>query len=419
MSRPSRDQQRAQARAEREAAERAAQQQAQRKKRLVQLGGILAAVAVVAVVVIVAIGGGSNDSSSPTNAGTVSTTGDATLNAQAEINDRLSGIPQSGVTLGRKDAPITIIEFGDLQCPACAIASQQVLPSVIDDYVRPGKAKLELRDIHFLGPDSERLARFGAAASEQGKLWNVAELVWANQGEENSGYATDAYLRAIGNGVPGLDVKAALATRTSANGPAAARRGQDARAHQRRQLDPDVPRRHGRRPPQGGRRRRPRLRATAAQRGPVVIRRAETGRRTIVMAVLALAGLGISAYLTSVHYADAAPVCAVGHGCQTVQDSKYAEMAGIPVALIGLAGYVAILASLLVRGDNGRLLRVALTGFGFAFSVYLTYLELFRIEAICQWCVGSAVVMTGLFALAVFDFLQPRSARYSALAARR
>ncbi|UGS34637.1 DsbA family protein [Capillimicrobium parvum] len=215
MSRPSRDQQRAQARAEREAAERAAQQQAQRKKRLVQLGGILAAVAVVAVVVIVAIGGGSNDSSSPTNAGTVSTTGDAALNAQAEINDRLSGIPQSGVTLGRKDAPITIIEFGDLQCPACAIASQQVLPSVIDDYVRPGKAKLELRDIHFLGPDSERLARFGAAASEQGKLWNVAELVWANQGQENSGYATDAYLRAIGNGVPGLDVQAALATRTS------------------------------------------------------------------------------------------------------------------------------------------------------------------------------------------------------------
>jgi uncharacterized membrane protein len=147
-----------------------------------------------------------------------------------------------------------------------------------------------------------------------------------------------------------------------------------------------------------------------------VIRRADMGRRTIVMAVLALAGLGISAYLTSVHYADAAPVCAVGHGCQTVQDSKYAEMAGIPVALIGLAGYVAILASLLVRGDNGRLLRVALTGFGFAFSAYLTYLELFRIEAICQWCVGSAVVMTGLFALAIFDFLQPRSERYSSLA---
>jgi uncharacterized membrane protein len=144
-----------------------------------------------------------------------------------------------------------------------------------------------------------------------------------------------------------------------------------------------------------------------------MIRRADVTGRTVVMAVLTLVGLGVAAYLTSVHYADAAPVCAVGHGCETVQDSKYAEMGGIPVALIGLIGYVAILASLLVRGDNGRLLRVALTGFGFAFSLYLTYLELFVIDAICQWCVGSAVIMTVLFVIAVFEFLQPRNDRYS------
>lgn len=147
-----------------------------------------------------------------------------------------------------------------------------------------------------------------------------------------------------------------------------------------------------------------------------MIRRADVTARTVVMAVLALAGLGVASYLTSVHYAGAAPVCAVGHGCQTVQDSRYAEMGGIPVALIGLIGYVMILASLFVRGDNGRLLRVALTGFGFAFSLYLTYLELFVIDAICQWCVGSAVIMTGLFVTAVLDFLQPRSERYSSLA---
>jgi uncharacterized membrane protein len=141
------------------------------------------------------------------------------------------------------------------------------------------------------------------------------------------------------------------------------------------------------------------------------------GRRTVAMAVLALIGLGISVYLTTVHYADAAPLCAAGgHGCQTVQDSEYAKMAGVPVPLIGLVGYVAILASLFVRGDTGRLLRVGLTGFGFAFSLYLSYLELFVIEAICQWCVGSAVVMTLLFAAAVFDFLQPRNDRYSSLA---
>src|SRR4051794_36626000 len=122
MSGPTRDQQRAQARADREAAERAANQQAQRRRRLAQLGGILAAVAVIAVVVIVAIGGGSNSSSASGNASTVATPGATTLNARAEINSRLSGIPQSGVTLGRSNAPITITEFGDLQCPACALA---------------------------------------------------------------------------------------------------------------------------------------------------------------------------------------------------------------------------------------------------------------------------------------------------------
>jgi uncharacterized membrane protein len=147
-----------------------------------------------------------------------------------------------------------------------------------------------------------------------------------------------------------------------------------------------------------------------------MIRRAEVTSRTVAMAVLALLGLGVAGYLTSVHYADAAPVCAVGHGCQTVQDSRYAEMGGVPVAVIGLVGYALILGSLLVRGDNGRMLRVGLTGFGFLFSLYLTYLELVRIEAICQWCVGSAVIMTALFALAVWDFLQPRSERYSSLA---
>ena len=130
-------------------------------------------------------------------------------------------------------------------------------------------------------------------------------------------------------------------------------------------------------------------------------------RRVAAMAALALAGLGVATYLTVVHYSGGQPVCAVGHGCVTVQESEYAELAGVPVALIGLIGYVAILASLALRGDTGRLVRVAMTAGGFAFSVYLTYLELFVIDAICQWCVGSAVIMTALLALAVHDFLHP------------
>jgi len=136
------------------------------------------------------------------------------------------------------------------------------------------------------------------------------------------------------------------------------------------------------------------------------------------MAGLALLGLGIATYLVIVHYTGAEPVCAVNHGCETVQKSKYAELAGVPVALIGLIGYVAILASFLVRGEAGRTARVAFTAIGFAFSAYLTYRELFTIHAICQWCVGSAVIMTLLLIASVYDFLSPEpdTDRYSSLA---
>lgn len=139
-------------------------------------------------------------------------------------------------------------------------------------------------------------------------------------------------------------------------------------------------------------------------------------RRSVVIGVVALIGLAIATYLTIVHYAGAEPVCAVSHGCQVVQSSKYAELGGVPVAVLGLLGYVSILAALAVSGETGRLLRVTLAAVGFVFSAYLTFLELFVIDAICQWCVASAILMTVLFVLTMHDFLQPRSDRYSSLA---
>ena len=140
-------------------------------------------------------------------------------------------------------------------------------------------------------------------------------------------------------------------------------------------------------------------------------------RRAVVTAVLAAIGLAVAGYLTIVHYAGAEPVCALSGSCEKVQSSEYAKLGGIPVALLGLLGYAAILVSLAVaRGERGRLARVGMTAVGFGFSAYLTYLELFVIDAICQWCVASAILMTALFALAVWDFLYPRSDRYSSLA---
>jgi len=117
---------------------------------------------------------------------------------------------------------------------------------------------------------------------------------------------------------------------------------------------------------------------------------------TRAIAALALLGLGVSAYLTWVHYAGIEPVCTGISDCERVQSSDYAELVGIPVALIGVAGYAAILASLRARVEVTALLAYA----ALAFSAYLTWAELFRIEAICQWCVVSAIASLTIAALA-------------------
>lgn len=120
-----------------------------------------------------------------------------------------------------------------------------------------------------------------------------------------------------------------------------------------------------------------------------------TDRRLgIAIAFISVVGIGIASYLTYVHYADLKPICLADGGCEVVQQSRYAKFAGIPVPLLGLIGYVSILGSLLIPGDLGRAATALLAIFGFGFSIYLTYLEIFKIEAICQWCVASAILMT-------------------------
>jgi uncharacterized membrane protein len=131
--------------------------------------------------------------------------------------------------------------------------------------------------------------------------------------------------------------------------------------------------------------------------------------RKLVLAITAitLVGVGIATYLVYVHYSGIQPFCVSGGGgCEKVQTSDYAKLAGIPVAVLGLAGYLAILASLFVRGDLGRMAGVAIALSGFGFSMYLTYREIFTIKAICQWCVASAVLMTLLAVLTTLRFLK-------------
>jgi uncharacterized membrane protein len=125
----------------------------------------------------------------------------------------------------------------------------------------------------------------------------------------------------------------------------------------------------------------------------------ETRLRTAI-AGLALVGAGIAAYLTYARYAHVTIACSTG-GCETVQSSRYAVVAGIPVAALGLAGYLLIAGSALLPGEPGAAAGMALTLVGLAFSGYLIYAQVSLIGALCQWCLASDGVMTAVFALSL------------------
>jgi protein-disulfide isomerase len=159
--------------------------------------GLLAALAVVAVLAMVAVGApGKNE---PAKGGT------------AIAESALKGIPQSGINLGSPAAPVTLVEFADLQCPYCADYHRNVFPDLVKRYVRTGKLRLELRLLRFLGPDSDRLARAAAGASAHNRLWQFVGLAYQRQGRENSGYATEDFINGLAAdaGLRSLDAGAA------------------------------------------------------------------------------------------------------------------------------------------------------------------------------------------------------------------
>jgi uncharacterized membrane protein len=123
--------------------------------------------------------------------------------------------------------------------------------------------------------------------------------------------------------------------------------------------------------------------------------------------VLTVIGLGVATYLTVIHYAGIKPICGrEGGTCLKVQSSRYSKIEGVPVALVGLIGYIAILISLLIPQDERtRFATAAMTIGGFGFSAYLTYREIFSLKEICEWCVSSAIIMTIMMVLSVWRFL--------------
>jgi uncharacterized membrane protein len=122
--------------------------------------------------------------------------------------------------------------------------------------------------------------------------------------------------------------------------------------------------------------------------------------------ILATAGAAIAGYLTYARLTDTTLACATG-GCEIVQRSDYAELAGIPVALLGLTAYVFVLGTAFTSSEPARAAAAAVAVAGAAFSAYLVYIQIAVIDAICQWCVASDVVMALLAAACVGRVVGP------------
>lgn len=130
------------------------------------------------------------------------------------------------------------------------------------------------------------------------------------------------------------------------------------------------------------------------------VRTPAEGTLRMIATFVAAFGIGVAAYIAIEAAGGEAPVClAGGSGCQTVAESSYSHLLGVNIAVFGIVGYALLLATALLRGDTARMVGFGLSLVGFGYSVFLTYLEIFKIEAICQWCVASAMLMTILFGL--------------------
>jgi protein-disulfide isomerase len=134
----------------------------------------------------------------------------------SEVDRLLKGISQHGNVLGSPTAPATLIEYVDLQCPYCQQFETQAMPTLFKNYVRTGKVKIELRPIAFIGPDSQTGRFASIAAGKQNKQFNFVQLVYLDQGAENTGWLNSGRITAVAASIPGLDVPRLLEQQGSA-----------------------------------------------------------------------------------------------------------------------------------------------------------------------------------------------------------
>ena len=200
--------------------------QPERRKRQASRKVIVAAAAVFVLVALgigvgIAVAGGSSSSIGKVPA-RGSLTGKLVVSNASVVHRLFAGVPQHGNVLGKASAPVTLVEYIDLQCPYCDAFELTVLPDLVSDYVRTGKVKIEAVPLAFIGPDSQRGRLAAIAAAKQDRMFDFMELLYANQQTENTGWLSDDLVTRAAASIPGLNVPRLLAERTSSSVASAA-----------------------------------------------------------------------------------------------------------------------------------------------------------------------------------------------------
>jgi len=204
----SRKEQKEQARQRRMAEEQALAEKVRRQRRLqMMVGVVVAAVAVIAVAIAVSTSGGSGGGNGLQH-------GKALNQTEQQVSSLLSGIQQSGTTLGNPKAPVTITYYGDLECPVCRdFTLQGGFPQLVSNDVRQGKVKVVYRSFCTATCNSHPSSVFNQqqvaayAAGLQNLFWNYAELFYRQQQDETTDYVNSAFLNALAEQIPALDLK--------------------------------------------------------------------------------------------------------------------------------------------------------------------------------------------------------------------
>ncbi len=184
----------------------------QASPRVLALAGAIVIAVIIAAVVGFGSTGGKNSATGqlPTSGSLVNA-----LPGASDVNALLKGIPQRGLTLGSPTAPVTLVEYIDLQCPYCRAFETTVMPQIVKQYVRTGKVRVVARVLAFIGPDSSRGRAAMIAAGSQGKAFNLAQVLYANQGIENTGWLDDQMVAGAARSVPGLNPRELFAMRNA------------------------------------------------------------------------------------------------------------------------------------------------------------------------------------------------------------